>query len=87
MQKQNEPNLKTDFTNQISPEIIFKCCFMDCEEKFVEKIDFIKHLSKHTLEKTFKCDFCTKTYICPLTLRIHVDKVHTELSTEQVNNL
>ena len=84
MQKQNETTLQNNFNNKNTPDIIFKCCFMDCEDKFVEKIDYIKHLSKHTLEKTFKCEFCPKTYICPLTLRIHVDKVHCDTSNEQV---
>ena len=61
-------------------EKIFKCCFFDCEEKFMEKIAFVNHLSKHSNQKTFKCDSCPKIYLCPLTLRIHVTKAHTEVS-------
>lgn len=77
----------SSLTNSKSPtEKILKCCYMDCDEKFVEKIDFIKHLSKHTSEKTFKCEFCSKTYLCPLTLRIHIKKSHLE-TQDKVNIL
>jgi hypothetical protein len=66
-------------------EKILKCCFMDCDEKFIEKTDFVKHLSKHTSEKTFKCEFCTKTYLCPLTLRIHINKSHLDTKEKEIN--
>ncbi len=79
-------NKETSSSNHSESEKILKCCFMDCDEKFIEKTDFVKHLSKHTSEKTFKCEFCTKTYLCPLTLRIHINKSHVETKEKEIND-
>lgn len=70
----------TNPQNESSEDKFLKCCFIDCDEKFLEKVEFLRHLAKHTNEKTFKCDFCPKMYLCPLTLRIHIEKSHSEVS-------
>uniref|UniRef100_A0A182WBU6 Protein krueppel n=1 Tax=Anopheles minimus TaxID=112268 RepID=A0A182WBU6_9DIPT len=50
-----------------------------CVRKFPYKSLLEKHLPTHTLEKPFKCPYCTLSYTQRVNLRVHIDRKHTEL--------
>jgi uncharacterized Zn-finger protein len=46
-------------------ELAFECEFLDCGKKFTTKFSLKRHYYIHSKQKTFACEFCSKTFALP----------------------